>query len=103
MVGFARVRWNVCCAWAGAQVLSPAGVAVMAQVPAVTVVAVKPDVTVPDTVHTCWVLELNETGSPEGSAVACSGTVVRAGLSGGRGRVIFCPFFATVNDCVTGV
>src|SRR5690348_5104001 len=58
---------------AAAQILSPSWVAVMMQVPAVTVVAVKPDAAVPDTVHTRWVLELKETGSFE-LAVAVRGT-----------------------------
>src|SRR5205823_839585 len=55
------------------------------------------------TVHTSVMSEVNVTGSPEGSAVACSGTCVRAGLSGGWVKLIFCPFFVTVNDCLTGV
>jgi hypothetical protein len=72
----------------------------MAQVPPVTVVAVKPDAAVPDTVHTRWVLELNETGCSE-LAVAVRGNRVWTGLSGSGPKLIFCPRFVTVNDCVT--
>jgi uncharacterized protein (DUF983 family) len=86
---------------AAAQVSSPSWVAVMVQVPGVTVVAVKPDVTVPDTVHTRSVLEVNETCSPDGMAFAVRGTRVWAGVLGSGSNVICCPFFVTVNDCVT--
>src|SRR5215831_18328398 len=80
----AGFTWKECCTGrAGAQISSPAWEAVMVQVPGALAVAV-----VPSTVHTSVVLEVNETGSPEGSAAACSGTRVWAGLSGGRVKVI---------------
>jgi hypothetical protein len=74
----------------------------MVQVPEVTVVAVKPDVTVPDTVHTRSVLEVNDTGSPEGFAFAVRRTRACTWASFGGSKVIVCPFFVTVNDRFTG-
>src|SRR5689334_20372418 len=69
----------------------------MVHVPVATVETVDPD-----TVHTCPVLEVNDTGSFEvavADRVTCAWTCVSLGWS----KVMVCVALVTVNECGTGV